>query len=177
MRLLEYLRPALQESKEVQGLQEGLQKAVDGLWDAVESCMDQLDVESATWGLRLWEGALGLPVEVERPLAFRRSRIIAKLRGQGTTTVQAIQNVAASFSNGEVEVTEIPEEYRIKVHFVGAAALPPNLGDLMTALSEVIPAHLALEYAAEIKTWGDVQDLVWSDGKELSWGWLRGEIT
>lgn len=176
MRLLDYLRPALRESPEVQAIQEGFQAAVDGLWNAVEGCMAQLDVETATWGLSIWEEALGLPVEVERPMAFRRSRIKAKLRGQGTTTVAAIQNVAASFSNGEVEVTEIPKEYRIKVHFVGAACLPPNLGDLMAAVRETIPAHLAVEYSAKIKLWRDVKDLNWNDVKEQNWGWLRGEI-
>ena len=138
MRLLDYLRPALRESREVQAIQEGFQAAVDGLWNAVEGCMAQLDVETATWGLSIWEEALGLPVEVERPMAFRRSRI--------------------------------------KVHFVGAACLPPNLGDLMAAVRETIPAHLAGEYSAKIKLWRDVKDLNWNEVKEQNWGWLRGEI-
>lgn len=174
MRLLDYLRPALRESPEVQAIQEGFQAAADGLWNAVDDCKAQLDVETATWGLSIWEEALGLPVEVERPMAFRRSRIKAKLRGQGTTTVAAIQNVAASFSNGEVEVTEVPKEYRIRVHFVDAIGLPPNLSDLKAAIAEIIPAHLGVGYESTIKTWNDVKHLTWGEAAGQSWEVLRG---
>ena len=176
MKLLDYLRPALRESPEVQAIQEGFQVVVDSLWNAVEDCMAQLDVETATWGLSIWEEALGLPVEVERPMAFRRSRIIAKLRGQGTTTVTAIQNVAASFSNGEVEVTEIPEEYRIRIHFVGAIGLPPNLADLKAAIAEIIPAHLGVGYESPLKTWDDIKALsmTWDSAGAMTWEELRG---
>lgn len=37
---------------------------------------------------------------------LRRTRILNKLRGAGTTTKQMIQNVAESFSNGQVEIVE-----------------------------------------------------------------------
>lgn len=174
MRLLEYLRPGLQSSPEVQDIQKGLQAAIDDLWGAADNCMAQLDVDSATWGLELWEKALGLFTEAEAPLESRRSRVKAKLRGQGTTTVESIRNVAASFANGEVEVKEFPAEYRIEIHFVGADGLPPNLNDLKAAIEEIIPAHLAVGYVSTLKTWGDVARMTWGDVANMTWEELRG---
>lgn len=70
--------------------------------------MDQLCVNTATWGLQYWEKTLGIPVEQGKDLEYRRSRIRSKLRGSGVTTVALIESVAESFSNGDVAVTEYP---------------------------------------------------------------------
>lgn len=174
MRLLDYLRPALRESEEVQAILDGLQGGVEGLWNAVEAGRSQLDVERATWGLLFWEQALGLPEEAERPVEFRRNRITAKLRGQGTTTVEAVRNIAAGFSNGAVEVMEYPEEYRIAVHFVDAVGLPPNLSDLKAAIGEVLPAHLAVGYVSTLRTWDEVKDQTWAGAGAMTWEEWRG---
>ncbi len=174
MTLLEYLRPGLQKSEEVQAILGGFQIGEDRLWAAVEDARAQLDVDRATWGLAIWEEALGLPVEVARPTEFRRSRIIAKLRGQGTTTAKSIRNVAASFSGGAVEVTEYPGEYRIEIRFVDAVGLPPNLSDLKAAIEEIVPAHLAVGYISTLKTWDDVKDRTWDGVKTMTWEELRG---
>lgn len=176
MRLLDYLRPGLKQSPEVAALQEGFQRGIDMLWEDIENAARQLNVDTATWGLSIWENALGLPAEVERPSEFRRSRITAKLRGQGTTTVEAIQNVAASFSHGEVEVTELPAEYRVEIYFADAVGLPPNLSDLKAAIAEIIPAHLVVGYVSTLKTWNDVKALTmtWAEAGAMTWEELRG---
>lgn len=176
MRLIDYFRPALQESQEVKAIQDGIQAAVDKLWADVEDCTAQLNVETATWGLSIWEEALGLPVQVERPMAFRRSRIKAKRRGHGTIKVEVVQNVAASFANGDVEVIEIPEEYLVKIHFLNTVGLPPNLSDLKSAIDEIIPAHLVVAYESDMKTWDDVEALsmTWTGAGTMTWEELRG---
>lgn len=48
--------------------------------------MDQLQLDTATWGLKYWEETLGIAVEEEKAPEFRRSRIRSKLRGAGVTT-------------------------------------------------------------------------------------------
>lgn len=174
MKLLDYLRPGLKNSLDVQAIQAGLQVSNDAKWAALEDAKAQLDIETATWGLPIWERKYGLPVEVDRPLSFRRSRVKAKMRGLGTTTAESIQNVAASFSGGEVEVTEIPEEYRVAIHFVGAIGLPPNLADLKAAIGEIIPAHLAVDYISTLKTWNDVSHITWAAAGTMTWEEMRG---
>lgn len=55
------------------------------------------------------------------------------------TTVAMIQNVAESFSNGTVAVTEFPSRYRIEIKFVGSIGTPPNMDDLTAACGRSCP--------------------------------------
>lgn len=111
-----------------------------------DDCFLQLDVNTATWGLGLWEEAYDITPDVSKSYEYRRTRIISKMRGAGTTTAALIKNVAASFTGGEVEVIETPPEYRFDVKFVGTLGIPPNMDDLTAAIEQVKPAHLAYAY-------------------------------
>ena len=103
-------------SAEFVDLQTALEPEVLELWTARDGLLDQLAVETATWGLQYWEKTLGLSVEQSKEIAYRRSRIRSKLRGAGVTTVALIESVAESFSNGEVELTEFPLQFRLLGH-------------------------------------------------------------
>ena len=107
-----YLPDFYAASPQIAALQGALEQQTEALWTAENGLIDQLDVNKATWGLSCWEASLGLDVDVSRPDAYRRTRILSKLRGQGATTVAMIQNVAESFYNGQVAVEEQPEAYR-----------------------------------------------------------------
>lgn len=133
-------------SQEFADLQGALEPELEALWDARDDMMAQLDVETATWGLRYWEQTLGIPVEEAKPVDYRRSRVKAKLRGAGVTTVAMIRDVAESYSNGAVAVLEHPADYRLDIKFVGTVGIPPNLEDLTDALREILPAHLWWDY-------------------------------
>lgn len=127
-----------------------LQAALDGPMDElIASYGDfsaQLILSTATWGLDAWEKAVGIPTDISRPDDARREAVCAKLRGGGTTNAAAVEAVAASFSGGEVIVTEYPGEYRIKVKFVGQYGTPQYLSDVTAAINAVIPAHIAFAY-------------------------------
>ena len=98
-------------SAEFKDVQDAMEPEVIALWEARDGLMAQLEVETATWGLKYWETALGLNVEESKDADYRRSRIRAKLRGAGVTTVAMVKNVAESFSDGAVDVTEHPDQY------------------------------------------------------------------
>lgn len=173
MKLVEYLPEFWGRSAEVVALQGALDPAVAAAWAVRDGLLDQLNVATATWGLERWERALGLEVEVEKPAEYRRSRICSKLRGQGTTTVAMIQNVAESFSNGKVDVIERPAEYRFDVKFTGTIGVPPNMDDLTAAIEEIKPAHLACDYVIIYRTWGAVKGLTWDGAGVYTWDQLR----
>ena len=115
MKLWELLPEFYLHSPEVMNLQDAVGLQVERFLQARDEMLLQLDVSTATWGLRIWEEAYGLPTDVSRPDEYRRARILSKMRGQGATTPKMIQQVAESFSNGLVEVLEYPEEYRFEV--------------------------------------------------------------
>lgn len=159
----------LQKGAEFADIQQALEPERLALWQAQDGLCDQLSVDSATWGLKYWEQALGIPVEVLKDTAFRRSRVKSKLRGAGVTTVAMIQSVAESFSNGAVEVTEQAEQYRVAIKFVGTIGIPPNMDDLTASLREVMPAHLGWDYIIVYNTWDAVKKHTWAELKTHTW--------
>jgi len=146
MALIDMLPPNYKGSTEATELQSAFNTQIDNLMDAKDDLLLQLNVQTATWGLTLWEKALALKTDVSKSYNFRRSRIESKLRSQGVTTKLMIQNVATSFSNGIVDIIEHAAEYRFDVKFTGTLGIPPNMDDLTAAIEEIKPAHLAYAY-------------------------------
>ncbi len=144
--LIEYLPPFYRNSPEVQAIQRALEPEAQRLRLETQETARQLILAEADWGLEYWERALGIPVDLRKPLEYRRSRAASKLRGQGTATVRLLQNVAQSFANGQVDIIERPAEFRFEVKFTGVIGVPPNLEDLTAAIDEIKPAHLTYTY-------------------------------
>ena len=113
---------------------------------AIADVLEQFDVDTATWGLVYWERICGISTDESKPVEQRRSVVKSKLRGIGTVTVALIKNVAESWYNGEVEVTEQPSLYTVKIKFVSKLGVPSNLTDIQNALREILPAHLAINF-------------------------------
>lgn len=174
MRLIDLLPEFYNNGRETAGLQEVFGVELTEAQMARDDCFLQLDVNTATWGLDLWEEAYGIPKEAGKPLEYRRTRIISKMRGAGTTTAVMIKNVAESFSNGSVEVDEIPNENRFDVRFVGTLGIPPNMDDLTSAIEEIKPAHLAYGYIFIWRTHGQLGAYTHGRLAGSTYGALRG---
>lgn len=99
------------------------------------------------------EAEFGVASDSRKPIEQRRAVLIAKLRGQGTTTPEFIKNVALSFQYGEVDVVEDEAPYTVRIVFESVLGVPPNMQDFINALEEVKPAHLVFEYVYKYNTW------------------------
>src|SRR5690625_1979913 len=71
----------------------------------------QMSVDTATWGLDIYEKELNIPTNRQKTYAERRSVIKAKMRGHGTVDIALIKLVAESFDNGEIHVQYGPITY------------------------------------------------------------------
>ncbi|TGJ75429.1 YmfQ family protein [Caproiciproducens galactitolivorans] len=173
MALIDLLPPNYKGSEPDVQIQAALNAQVQKLMDAKDDLLLQLNVQTATWGLDLWEKVLGLATDVSKPFSFRRSRIESKLRSQGVTTKLMIQNVAESFSNGIVEIIEHPALYSFDVKFIGTLGIPPNMDDLIAAIEEIKPAHLAYSFIYTFITWDKVEAYshTWDEWDALGLTW------
>jgi uncharacterized protein YmfQ (DUF2313 family) len=150
---------------------------IDGVNNVIQDLINQCFVDTATWGLDYWENLLGIVTDQSKDVSYRRSTIKAKLRGSGTITVQLIENVASSFSNGEVAIIEHPAIYSFEVKFVGTIGVPPNMADLQNAIDQIKPAHLAVTYTYLYTQWSKVKTATWETVKTGTWDGLRnGEV-
>jgi len=172
-RILERMPPYYLTSYIMRSVWDAQGHEIDRLNDTLDEILEQFFVDTATWGLELWEQFLGLPIDKTKPEQFRRERIKAKLRGYGTVTKGLIKNVASAFANGEVEVIEYPSEYKFVVKFVGVKGIPPNMSDLTKTIEEIKPAHLNYEYQYTYNVWNLLTSKVWNDLAHYTWEQVR----
>lgn len=135
----------------------------------IENVLNQFFISSADTSLGRWEKEFGININNNRTLSERISRVLAKIRGQGTTTEEIIKEIIKSWTNSEVEILESStysslnsftheelksktyddlkgEYYEIKIFFIDSIGIPSQMQDVYNAINIVIPAHLNIRY-------------------------------
>jgi hypothetical protein len=128
----------------------------------------QLDVDSATWGIDIYEKEYGIKRDISKPYADRRAVIKSKMRGAGKADVTLIKLVVASWTNGHVDVAF--SDGTITVTFNDIVGVPSNLDDVKLALEKIKPAHLALVYVLLYNTWLQASSKTWNQLAAFTWG-------
>ena len=177
MELINLLPDYYKGNKTMEDLQSIVSSDTNHLDSNFKETIDQCFVNTATTLLSRYEKIHGLQVDISKSNEFRRERIRAKIRGTGTVTKQMIIDVARSYSNGEVEVTEDSGNYSFKIKFTGTRGIPANMGDLTLTIEEIKPAHLSFTFEYTFITWDefDVYNNTWDewDAMDLSWDELQ----
>ena len=147
MKLIDKLPFFYEECPVTNTIQNGLNSEKDNLINKTNSTVDQLYINSATWGLELWEKFAGI-TKTAGSIEDRRLKVIAKLTAKRTTTLKVMEELCKSYIN-EVEVVEIAKEYKILLDLIekNESYTPKeyNLNDLNNSIWEVKPAHLVHE--------------------------------
>ena len=120
----------------------------------LEDIRRQFRIDTATWGLALWEEKYGIETNLSLSYEERREIVKAKKRGRGTTTIQMIKNTAEAFSGGEVDVIEHNEDYYFIVKFIGIRGIPKNMPAFIDMIETIKPAHLGYKFEYTYLTWG-----------------------
>ena len=177
MDLIELLPGRLLNSKEVLNFENAINSIMIMAENEKDELFKQFNLETATWSLDIWEKQYGIKIDANKDYSLRRSRVMSKMRGTGTTTVEMIKNVAESFVNGLVEIVEHNEQYKFDIKMMSVIGIPPNMEDLKDAIEELKPAHLAYEIILKYNTWGMIKEkkLTWADVKKRTWKQLREE--
>lgn len=130
------------QSPETVAILEALGSEAEALRADLRDLLAQCHVETATWGLALWEQQVGIPTDEGKAIEDRRAAVLSRLRGIGTVTVDMIRRVAESFSTAPVEIVEDAAGYHFDVKFIVNDGRPQDLSDYAAAINAVKPAHL-----------------------------------
>lgn len=171
--LMKYLPWYYQQSEITKEIQNSIAKEFGIIAYYIEDINKQFFIDTATWGLGIYEKELGLKTNLNLSYEERREIIIAKMRGYGTTTKAMIKNTAESFSGGEVDVIEYPAEYRFIVKFVGILGIPRNMQAFIDMLEAIKPAHLTYSFEYTYTIWDSVKPLTWEQASAKTWRELR----
>lgn len=170
MNLINYLPKYYRAVAEIIVLQKVIQNELEELDITSQDFIDQLFIYTATWSLPVWEKQFNLPIGDESTnLQERRERIIAKMRGYGTSTVEMIKRVGNAFTNGGVEVIEYPDEYRFELVFTSKIGRPPKIEDYKFAIDEIKPAHLGYKFVFRYRTWQELESKKWRTLEKYTW--------
>ena len=147
MKLIDKLPFFYEECPKTNTIQDGLSSEVNNLYSKVDSTIDQLYVNSATWALNEWEKFADIK-KTEGTIEQRRARVASKLKAKGTTTLEVMKSLCKSYSE-DIRVTEIYNEYKILLELIATKEddIPKtyNFSDMNEAIWEIKPAHLAHE--------------------------------
>lgn len=171
--LARYVPPFLAELQELAELYRTEGYEIGYLQHNLRDLFDQAFIVSATWGLVLWERMYGVTTNMSLSYEQRREILMAKLRGQSTTTKQMIRDTAAAFSGGEVQVIEDNPCYHFIVRFVGVKGIPRNMQAFIDMLNEIKPAHLSYSFEYTYTVWGNLKGLTWGELKAKTWDEVR----
>ncbi len=158
------------KSRVMNELLKSLENEFIRLQNTVELTENQFFVILSDKNIDLHEQDVGLLSDINADIETRRGRVLSKLRGTGTVTKTMMKNVAASFINGDIEITEYPSEYCFSVKFTSRTGIPYNISDIQAMIEEIKPAHLAVEYIFTYRLWQDVLALAdWQETKSYTW--------
>lgn len=172
--LARYVPPYLKQFKELMEIYQTEGYEVGALYlYYMEDLLAQAFISTATWGLVSWESEYGIATNLSQTYEERREILLAKLRGQGTTTKEMIRQTAETFSGGEVEVIEDNPNHFFIVRFVGIKGIPKNMNAFVNMLEDIKPAHLSYKFEYRYTVWNSLNAYKWDDLNNMTWGEIR----
>ena len=119
-------------------------------YDATVDFLAQLNVDTATWGLDLWEFEYGIQTNISKSLDARRIALKAKMRGAATTTVEQVRRIVNAYTgNDSCVVTEYPDAYMVGVSYTLEHGTREQIQSCRDSLREALPAHVGLIQAVD----------------------------
>lgn len=105
----------------------------------IEDFIKQLSIDTATWGLDIYEKELGISKDINKSYEERRSVIKSKYRGIGKFDKALLESIANAYTNGE---TKAYFNGKLNILFEDIRDHILNLVDFENTLEEIKPAHL-----------------------------------
>lgn len=101
--VLRYLPDFLAKDIVFKLLQDTLSQEHEKLRLEIIDITKQFFISSATWGLEDWERIYNLAHGSDDTYDYRRNKILEKIRGARTSTVDAMDNIVQTYGSGYVE--------------------------------------------------------------------------
>lgn len=122
------------------------ERQLENLKSNVDISLNETFIKRAqSIGLTILEKEFGLKVDNTLTIEERRKRLLAKKRGTGTTTIEAIKNICNAYADN-TEVVEHTSEYWFELLLESYNGFLTDIESLYNTITEVKPAHLGVKY-------------------------------
>ena len=156
-------------------------RVVEELYMAVQKILDKISADisdedlslfiTTTTDFTLHEKDVGLsPIAADNET--KRARVIARIQGNSVLTKSALYELIDIYDKTGCTITEDFANYTVTIAFTGRKGKPYNFNEIQSAVDEVKPAHIKIEYAFEKNTWNDIRLKLntWGNAASLTWG-------
>lgn len=153
--MMNYLPKIYKNSKVVNEIIKTDSNEIEILYQKMREVLNQFFVETATWGLDLWEKEFDIRTDKSKTFEERRTVIKAKILNTDVFTLKQANILANSFTrNKTAKVIEIKNRSAFYVRYAVDDII--SISDLTKSFEDVKPAHLraifeGMIYAEEIK--------------------------
>lgn len=141
-RLLKCIHRIYRQDPFVQELFKTASIPIDDVATQLEDIYNQYFFDTASWGLKIYEKEMSIKHRITSTPDERRAVLEAKWKSSGKVDIMLLQAVANSWRNEGITVDFI--DGKIQVVFTGDRGFYEGWDDLLEALDNVKPAHLAL---------------------------------
>jgi len=167
--LLEYMPSYYSNSAVFVNLLQAFTNEINTNNYSITDLENQLFIDTATWGLNIWERELNIYTDLSKPYIDRREFIKSKLRGSGTCTIEMIKNTALAYTNAEISVIEDNPNYTFKIKFTGVKGIPRDVEAFKSTINAIKPAHLTYTVEYTYSVWNDLSTKTWSELAAKTW--------
>lgn len=159
-------------------------EVVKELYRVIQLLLDKLSADAAAQDKRLFitttddftlhEKDVGLP-DIVADNETKRARVLARIQGNNMLTKAELERLIHIYDKTGCTVTEDFAHYTIHIEFSGRTGVPYNFDEIKSAVDEVKPAHIKIEYVFIKNTWGDVRAKLgtWGSAKTFTWGGVQ----
>jgi hypothetical protein len=147
--MLRYVAPIYEQALVMMAIFQANGWAIDDLSAWTDDVRAQSLPQTATWSLKYWEEACGLPVNETLPIEVRRANVLAKRTLKTPMNRQKIIETAVKKMGrpASLEFNVAPYTFRITIESDGTGTVD------FIALNEIVdrakPAHLTVEYGLD----------------------------
>lgn len=146
-KLLSYLIPDIQEVRHFKEITAAEAPEFEKLEADLEDLNNQFFIDTATWGLSVYEKELRLTIRPNKSLEERRSIVKAKWRGTGKVDAEMIKTIVEAYTRSK---SSIGFDGRIKIRFSNQS-VTLNMEDMFNSIEDVKPAHLGYDVTLILK--------------------------
>lgn len=111
--------------------------------EKIINTINQFFLLDADTSLDKWEKEFGIITNKSLSIDERRKRILSKLRGLGTSTVDVIRNMCLSYVE-KANVIENNTDYSFTIELISSVGFSNFIMNLLEILEELKPAHLRI---------------------------------
>jgi len=142
-RIMRYLPEYYLNSRVMGAIAESQGAELELLNKALDGILAQFFIDTATWGLNLWDEFLGLKTEAY-PLEERRRLLKSKLTMQPPVTRERLKKLLEGVADS-ADVIEHHEEYSFDVVLLVKTKLKTTFEKILEQIEDNKPAHLSYQ--------------------------------